>query len=129
MKPNGVFLIKGATASIVDTNLFDPNSAADYAAQSGPLLLLAGSINHSFNQNSNNRLLRSGVGVRGDSEVIFAIANHPVTFYEFARFFRDELGCGSALYLDGVISVMYAPDIGREQVSGNFAAMFAIFDD
>jgi uncharacterized protein YigE (DUF2233 family) len=129
MKPNGVFLIKGTKASIVDANLFDRNSPADYAAQSGPLLLLAGSINHSFNLNSNNRLLRSGVGVRGDSEAIFAISNHPVTFHEFARFFRDELGCGSALYLDGVISVMYAPDIDREQVSGNFAAMFAVFDD
>jgi uncharacterized protein YigE (DUF2233 family) len=33
-----------------------------------------------------------------------------VNFYEFARFFRDGLGCANALFLDGTISSLYTGD-------------------
>ena len=36
-----------------------------------------------------------------------------MNFHTFARFLRDGLGARNALYLDGSISRMYAPDIGR----------------
>ena len=129
MKPNGVFSIMGHRGSIVATEAFNASSPLEYATQSGPLLVQRGTITSSFNPHSENRLVRSGVGIRGESEVFFAIANEPVSFYEFASLFRDRLGCSSALYLDGVISAMYAADIGREQTSGDFAAMFALFED
>jgi len=129
LKPNGVFYISGQMGSIVDTNDFNLSMSVDYATQSGPLLMDAGNINSSFDPNSKNRLVRSGVGVHGTSEIFFAISDEPVSFHEFASMFKDGLGCKSALYLDGVISVMYAKDLGREQTTGNFAAMFAVFDE
>jgi hypothetical protein len=37
-----------------------------------------------------------------------------VSFYEFARFFRDRLGCSDALFLDGGEAPgLYAPELGR----------------
>ena len=129
MKPNGVFYITERTGSIVGTKAFDPKMNVDYASQSGPILVDAGTINSSFDPNSRNRLVRSGVGVREQSQILFAISNEPVSFNEFAVLFKDGLRCKSALYLDGVISVMYAADLGREQISGDFAAMFAVFGE
>ena len=129
MKPNGVFFTQGTQASVVATDKFKSQSAINNASQSGPLLIDDGSINSQFNPRSTNRLIRSGVGVEGQSKVFFAISNEPVNFYDFALFFRDRLKCRSALYLDGVISVMYAEDVERKQTSGDFAAMFAVFEN
>ncbi len=129
LKPNGVFALHGREGFILGTDAYNAGLNLDYATQSGPLLVIAGSINSAFDPNSKNRLVRSGVGVRGKSEVLFAISNEPVSFYEFAALFRDGLGCRSALYLDGVISGMYALDLQREQTSGDFAAMFTVFDE
>jgi uncharacterized protein YigE (DUF2233 family) len=36
-----------------------------------------------------------------------------VTFHEFALLFKDDLKCPDALYLDGSISAVYAPSLGR----------------
>jgi uncharacterized protein YigE (DUF2233 family) len=129
MKPNGVFFIAGRRGFVVSTEVFDPKIKVDFASQSGPLLLSQGSINQSFDPNSKNWLVRSGVGIRERSQAIFAISNEPVSFYEFAELFKNGLKCESALYLDGVISVMYAADLGRQQASGDFAAMFVLFND
>lgn len=126
-KPNGVFYINGDTASVISTENFDTDKPVDYATQSGPLLLENGVINGKFNAESENKLIRSGVGVKTPANIMFAISDSPVTFYEFALFFRDELKCQSALYLDGVISKMYVADLHRKETSGNFAAMFAVF--
>jgi uncharacterized protein YigE (DUF2233 family) len=42
------------------------------------------------------------------------ISNDPVNFHAFARFFRDGLGTPDALFFDGTISRIYAPEIGRD---------------
>ena len=44
---------------------------------------------------------------------MFAISNEAVNFHSFARLFRDELGLQDALYFDGNISRLYAPELGR----------------
>jgi uncharacterized protein YigE (DUF2233 family) len=44
---------------------------------------------------------------------VFAISDRPVTFHEFGRLFRDGLGLPQALYFDGQISRLYAPDLRR----------------
>jgi uncharacterized protein YigE (DUF2233 family) len=41
------------------------------------------------------------------------ISEQPVNFYEFAVFFRDELQCQDALYLDGVVSSLYSVELQR----------------
>lgn len=128
LKPNGVFYVSGQNAFILSTEAFSPQTKIDYATQSSPLLVEQGGINKAFDPNSKNRLIRSGVAVPEQSQVIFAISNEPVSFFEFAEFFKTELNCNSALYLDGVISTMYAADLGRQELTGDFAAMFLVLE-
>ncbi len=48
------------------------------------------------------------------------ISDSEVNFFEFARFFRETLRCDEALYLDGSISSLYAPQLQR---ADHFAAL------
>jgi uncharacterized protein YigE (DUF2233 family) len=57
-------------------------------------------------------LIRNGVGARGQ-QAIFVISEQPVTFYELATYFRDELHCPDALYLDGVVSSLHSAELRR----------------
>jgi uncharacterized protein YigE (DUF2233 family) len=41
------------------------------------------------------------------------ISNQLVSFHEMATYFRDELGCRDALFLDGMISSLYSEQLGR----------------
>jgi uncharacterized protein YigE (DUF2233 family) len=114
IKPNGIFYVSGENAGILETRLFlrrRPHS--DIATQSGPMLVINGGINSKFLPISNSRKIRNGVGVQDDHRVVFVISNDPVTFGEFAQFFRDALHCSNALYLDGSISSIYAPSVQR----------------
>ena len=47
------------------------------------------------------------------ARAVFAISRNTVTFHEFGSLFRDVLNMPQALYFDGNISRLYAPDIGR----------------
>jgi len=80
------------------------------------MLLVDGEINEAFNPASNSRVVRNGVcvarGTGGGLQAIFAISIARVSFHEFATFFRD-LGCANALYLDGNVSQVHAPALGR----------------
>ncbi|MGB3466012.1 MAG: phosphodiester glycosidase family protein [Cyclobacteriaceae bacterium] len=119
---NGVFLIskeKGA-------HIIYPDSLANYnkkqvtlATQSGPLMVMGGKFNEHFNRGSKNLNIRNGVGIINDRKVVFVISNEPVNFYEFSQLFRDFFHCDEALYLDGVISQIYAPELGTIQHSGS----------
>jgi uncharacterized protein YigE (DUF2233 family) len=52
--------------------------------------------------------------------VHFAISVASVNFYDFASFFRDHLGCRSALFLDGGSAPgLYAPELGRNDLPGH----------
>ena len=46
-------------------------------------------------------------------ELVLAISDEPVNFHLFARFFRDHAGTPNALYLDGNVSRLYAPQLDR----------------
>jgi uncharacterized protein YigE (DUF2233 family) len=115
LKPNGVFFIKGAEAGVLDTASYlrrDPKP--EFATQSGPMLVLEGRLHPKFTPRGDSRKIRNGVGVRDGRTVVFALSSDGVTFTEFANLFRDTLGCRNALFLDGTISSMYAPSIGKE---------------
>ncbi len=109
MKPNGVFLInqKHEARIVNSANYVDELSPAVWATQSGPMLVLRGDINPDFISDSKNLYIRSGVGVRADGMIVFAISQSPVNFYSFAALFRERLKCPNALYLDGGISQFY----------------------
>ncbi len=114
LKPNGIFYFGGHTAGIMATSAFVRSGLKpEYATQSGPMLVINGAIHPKIQASGTSRKIRNGVGVRDGHLVIFAISEDPVTFYRFASLFRDRLSCPNALYLDGSVSSLYAPALGR----------------
>ncbi len=116
MRPNGVFCIGPDRYRIVESRAF---AAAPpdcrYATQSGPMLVIDAKLHPRFVANSTSFYLRNGVGVSADGQsAVFAISDAPVSFYAFARLFRDGLGLPDALFLDGAISKLDAPGLRRE---------------
>jgi uncharacterized protein YigE (DUF2233 family) len=118
-KPNGVFYISGGSAGVLTTERFlSLRPKADYATQSGPMLVIDGRLHPAFIEGSRDRTRRTGVGVSGSGTVHFAISDSPVNFYDFARFFRDRLGSSNALFLDGGRGTgLYSPELGRNDWS------------
>jgi uncharacterized protein YigE (DUF2233 family) len=129
LKPNAVFFITATGAGILESHAYKKHPPAKvlYATQSGPALVLHGKLHPAFREGSKNLAeRRSGVGLLSPDRAVFAIANQPVNLHTFASFFRDQLGCQDALYLDGVVSRMYLPELGRDEADGDFGAMMAI---
>ncbi|MCB9767931.1 MAG: phosphodiester glycosidase family protein [Candidatus Omnitrophica bacterium] len=130
MKPNGVFFIDNGKAKILETSEYEAQEATpDLAVQSGPLLLRKGEIHPKFNEGSDSVYVRNGVGVDPEGKVVFAISQKPVNLFTFASYFRDRLGCKDALYLDGALSGMYAPCLGREDIGFNYVGILAVVED
>jgi uncharacterized protein YigE (DUF2233 family) len=114
LKPNGVFYVAGRSAGVMETGRYlKARVKADHATQSGPMLVIDGRIHPKISEDGPSRKIRNGVGVRDRSTVVFAISEEPVTFGAFARLFKDELGTPNALFLDGSVSSLYAPALGR----------------
>lgn len=114
LKPNGVFLLTEAGARVVESSQYPSlRERAILATQSGPLLVRGGKIHPAFKPKSDSRLFRNGVGVPLPGVVLFVISEEPVNFYEFATLFRDGLGCPDALFFDGTISSLHAPELDR----------------
>jgi uncharacterized protein YigE (DUF2233 family) len=115
LKPNGVFWIGDGVAGVTETGRYLANPpAARYATQSGPMLLIDGKIHPRIRPDGTSAKIRNGVGVDDRGEAVFAIADEPVTFDAFARLFRDGLNCRNALFLDGSLSSLYAPELKRD---------------
>jgi uncharacterized protein YigE (DUF2233 family) len=128
LKPNGIFFVSGNTAGILETSRFlRERPHADSATQSGPMLVVGGRIHPKFLSNSNSEKIRDGVGITDAKRVVFAISNEPVTFEVFAKFFRDQLHCPDALYLDGSISSIYAPSVQRADYLWPLGPIIAVY--
>lgn len=119
LKPNGVFFVKGEHAGVLDTARYQrARLKPEFATQSGPMLVIDGQIHPKISADGPSQKIRNGVGVREDGRTaVFAISERPVTFGAFARLFRDDLGCRNALFLDGSVSSLYAPNLGRSDLS------------
>ncbi|WP_371156685.1 phosphodiester glycosidase family protein [Jannaschia sp. 2305UL9-9] len=115
MLPNGVFCVQGDRADVIESRAFDaaPPQCA-FATQSGPMLVIDGALHPRFIPDSTYLNLRNGVGATADGQrVHFVISDQPVTFHEMATLFRDVLDVDNALYLDGRVSRLFAPSLGR----------------
>ena len=77
------------------------------------MLVRDGKLHPVFRAESASRLFRNGVGIARDGRALFVISSEVVSFYEFATLFRDALGCRNALFLDGTISSLHAPELKR----------------
>lgn len=113
--PNGVFCIRDGRADVIETSRFVAEEpACTYASQSGPMLVIDGALHPRFLPDSDSRYIRNGVGTSADGKsAFFVISDRPVTFHQFGSFFRDGLKVPQALYFDGNISRLYAPELDR----------------
>lgn len=129
MKPNGVFVINTKhEAMVVESSTYPALlTPVLWATQSGPMLVYGGTIHPDFIEDSKSEKIRSGVGVRKDGTIFFALSTKPVNFYNFAVLFLNQLHCPNALFLDGTISAFYVP--GRKDSSlYNFGPMFGLVE-
>lgn len=126
LKPNGVFALTASGPRIVESSVYPSLRDVKLATQSGPMLVIDGALHPSFRKDSTSKYVRNGVGVLNDHTVLLAISEQPVTFYDFATFFRDGLGCKDALYLDGGVSSLYSTALQRKDVRAALGPMFAI---
>ncbi|MEP4932819.1 phosphodiester glycosidase family protein [Haloferula sp.] len=130
LKPNGVFMIdKGGKARVVESkSRLVQTQSAEFAVQSGPLLLMDGKRHPAFRNGSPNLKHRNGVGIDGKGRIVFAMTDkrQDVVFWDFAGLFL-KLGCKDALFLDGDISQMAVNPEGPTK-SNRFAAMFVVVE-
>lgn len=113
--PNGVFCIRDQRADVIETLTYDADRPdCRFATQSGPMLVIDGVLHPRFLKDSDSRHIRNGVGTSEDgTRVVFVISDQSVTFHEFGRIFRDDLGLSNALFLDGSVSRLHSPQLNR----------------
>lgn len=118
--PNGVlWWDKSGKVQITESNALAEqlkNGTAQpwYATQSGPMLVINDVIHPQFDPDSTSAKIRNGIGVCSDGSLQFINSEAPVTFYQFAALFKNDLKCPNALFLDGgIASALYAPTIDK----------------
>lgn len=127
--PNGVFYLTDKNEAGVVPSKEYPALAKQrkikYATQSGPMLFTDGQRNPYFKASSTSKFVRTGVGITQQGKVLFAISRTPLNFFNFSRIF-DFYGCQNALYLDGAISELYLPELGRNQTAQFYSSIIAV---
>lgn len=115
MLPNGVFCVAPKGYLVMETLRFAKTRPdCRFATQSGPMLVIDGHLHPAFRADSKSVYRRNGVGVSADGQTAyFVISDRPVNFTTFASFFRDRLKTPQALFLDGKVSRLDAPALGR----------------
>ena len=126
LKPNGIFYItQTGDAGICSTPDFKEKGSITYATQSGPMLVQGGVLHPAFKPGSDNLQVRNGVGILPDHKVLFVLSKQPISFYDFAAYFK-EMGCTDALYLDGFVSRAYLPAKQWEQKDGDLGVIIGV---
>jgi len=130
LKPNGVFwqAANGAMRIEVSEDYAREVPDARWATQSGPMLLINGELHPRIAEDGASRFIRNGVGLRDPHTAYFVISSGFVSFGRFARFFRDELHCRDALFLDGTVSSLWAPSVGRYDDNHELGPMVVVLD-
>ena len=127
--PNGVLCLGERQARIIESRRFAQSKpACTHATQSGPMLVIDGTLHPRFLPNSTSRFRRNGVGVTPDGTLLAVISDRPVTFHRFARLFRDHLGTPNALFLDGKVSRLYAPGLQRHDIGFPMGPMLGVVE-
>ncbi|MBV2360128.1 phosphodiester glycosidase family protein [Thalassococcus sp. CAU 1522] len=126
--PNGILCITRTRARVIETRAFlAERPDCRHATQSGPMLVIDGELHPRFLPDSTSRFIRNGVGTSADGRrAVFAISDGPVTFHEFARLFRDVLRLPNALFLDGNVSRLFAPELGRNDAGRRMGPIVAV---
>jgi uncharacterized protein YigE (DUF2233 family) len=128
MMPNGVFWqSENGEVHVSTSEAYAAEARATlWATQSGPMLVIDGALHPRFQDDGPSRYVRNGVGVSGAHTAYFVISSGAVSFGRFARFFRDELGCDDALFLDGSVSSLWAPHMERRDGNQELGPLIAV---
>ncbi|MFH7766557.1 phosphodiester glycosidase family protein [Acinetobacter sp. BSP-28] len=125
LQPNGVLAWNQHRSLIAKTEDYQKlRFNAEYATQSGPMLVIDGQINPRFLKNSDSFKIRNAVGIK-DQTLYFVISRNALSFYQFAQFFKQQLKVQQALYLDGSISSAYIPQLKHADSLFNLGAIVA----
>lgn len=118
MLPNGVLCLRDGHADVFETGAYLKETPACISAtQSGPMLVIDGKLHPKFLKDGTSKYIRNGVGTSADgTRAVFVISDNTVNFYDFGVLFRDYLKLPNALYFDGNVSRLRAPDLGRDDV-------------
>lgn len=116
--PNGVLCLRKGRADVFETMRFLTESPdCTSATQSGPMLVINGKLHPRFLKDGTSRYVRNGVGTSADGKrAVFVISNGVINFHDFAVYFRDQLNLPNALYFDGNVSRLRAPELGRNDL-------------
>lgn len=130
MLPNGVFCGLDGSAAVIETLQFAAAPPdCQFATQSGPMLVIDGALHPRFIPGSSSLRIRNGVGTSDDGAgAVFAISDAPVNFHDFATLFRDTLGLPNALYLDGNVSRLFAPELSRRDGGTGLGPIIGVVD-
>ncbi len=126
LQPNGVFFINGGKPALMTSAEYASRAQDDSLAfQSGPMLVLNKKINDQFSASSKSVAYRGGIGVGPQGKLHLAVTLEKVNLYTFAKYFRDEVGCHSALYLDGAITGWFTPS-DKKNLDREYATVLAV---
>lgn len=130
LKPNGVFWVgEDGQAHVQETDRYLAHRVqAQWATQSGPLLLQEGRLHPKIGENGASHTLRNGVCTVGAGSAWFVISDEPVSFGRFARLMRDRLECADGLYFDGSVSALWAPSLKRRDPATGLGPLVAVFE-
>ncbi len=133
LMPNGVFWWDNngfyITESQIMSEMLQSGEKPNYATQSGPMLVLNGKLHAQFKENSTSKKIRNGVGVCDNGMIKFVTSDTPVSFYNFAKLFQENLHCDNALFLDGgIATALYAPDVQRKDTK-NMGVMIGLVEN
>lgn len=126
IRPGGVFYVKGERYGIVRLNAFKSITGADFAVQSGPMLIENGVINFRLKPGGESRKIRNGVGVTHKGRVVFMTSQREANLYDFACYAKSRLNVRQMLYLDGTISKMYQKGKGVPRQHYPFVTMITV---
>ena len=129
LQPNGILAWNSKQAVILSTSQYVKGKfKADYATQSGPMLVSNQLINPIFIAESSSLKIRNAVGIK-DQVLYFVLTEQAVNFYALASFMQNVLKLEQALYLDGSISAMYLAEKDINIQSSPFGPMLAYIED
>lgn len=130
LKPNGLFWLTADGAGVTESQTYlDDEIDPVYATQSGPMLVIDGALHPGLNPDGTSHRRRNGVGVSADGQTVhFAISDAAVTFHEFATLFRDTIDAPNALFLDGQVSRIFAPEIDRNELGSDLGPIVGVVE-
>jgi uncharacterized protein YigE (DUF2233 family) len=128
LMPNGVFLVReDGRAEVVESSAYKPSLAIQFATQSGPMLLIHGTVHPRFEPDGQSRYVRNGVGIAGNGKPLFVISESAVSFGKMARFLRDRHQIRDALFFDGSVSSLWNPANSRMDSFTELGPMVVVF--